>query len=168
MPAIDKHPEIQLDSVVFATDFSPASYNAGLYASAVSVHFGTHLVVAHAFILIQAALEVEAEKPLASKQRINLNHDLMLMAEVLESGRGTTESVLVEGDPCRVIPILAQQRSPGLVVLGTHGGGSIDRYVLAPPPKECFVIRAGPRSPSARMWIYSARGITNQADSLRD
>jgi nucleotide-binding universal stress UspA family protein len=144
MPTIGKHPAIQLYSVVFATDFSPASHNAGLYASAVSVHFGTNLVVAHAFTLIQAALEVEAEKPLASKQRMNLNHDLMLMAEVLESGRGKTESVLVEGDPCRVIPVLAQQRGPGLVVLGTHGGGSIDRYVLGSAAEGILRHSSGP------------------------
>ena len=56
MPNIGKSVAIQLDSIVFATDFSPASQNAGLYASAVSVRFGTSLVVAHAFTLTQAAL----------------------------------------------------------------------------------------------------------------
>jgi nucleotide-binding universal stress UspA family protein len=144
MPTIGKHPAIQLDSVVFATDFSPASHNAGLYASAVSMHFGTNLVVAHAFTLIQAALEVEAEKPLKSQQRMNLSHDLSLMVEVLESGRGTTEAVLLEGDPCRVIPVLVQQRSPALIVLGTHGGGSIDRYVLGSTAEGILRHSSGP------------------------
>jgi len=130
MPAIGKSSSIQLNSIVFATDFSPASQNAGLYASAVSVRFGTNLVVAHAFTLTQAALEVEAEKPIASEQRSNLYHDLTLTAEILDAGRGTTETVLLEGDPCRVIPGLAKNRSTVLIVLGTHGRGSIDRYIL--------------------------------------
>jgi nucleotide-binding universal stress UspA family protein len=130
VPTIGKHLAIQLDTIIFATDFSPASQNAGLYASAISVRFGTSLVVAHAFTLTQAALEVEAEKPLASQQRRNLDHDLALTAEVLDAGRGTTETVLLEGDPCRAIPALAQSRGPALIVLGTHGRGSIDRYVL--------------------------------------
>ena len=82
MPTIGQHVAIQLDTVIFATDFSPASQNAGLYASAVSMRFGTNLVVAHAFTLTQAALEVEAEKPLASQQRSNLNHDLTLTEEI--------------------------------------------------------------------------------------
>ena len=130
MPAIGKSSPIQLDSVVFATDFSPASQNAGLYASAFSVHFGTSLVVAHAFTLTQAALEVEAEKPLGSLQRSNLKLDLTLTAEELKCGRGATEPVLLQGDPSRVIPALVQSRGPALIVLGTHGRGSIDRFVL--------------------------------------
>jgi nucleotide-binding universal stress UspA family protein len=144
MPTIGKSSAIRLDSIIFATDFSPASQNAGLYASAVSVHFGTSLVIAHAFTLVQAALEVEAEKPLASQQRNNLKHDLMLAAEILDSGKGTTEYVLVEGDPCKVIPVLAQRRSPALIVLGTHGGGSIDRFVLGSTAEGILRHSGGP------------------------
>jgi nucleotide-binding universal stress UspA family protein len=136
MPTIGKHSAIQLDTVVFATDFSPASQNAGLYASAISVRFGTNMVVAHAFTLTQAALEAETEEPLASQQRRNLNHDLALTAEILDAGRGTTEIVLLEGDPCRVIPVFLRSRSPALIVLGTHGRGSIDRYILGSTAEE--------------------------------
>ena len=104
MPALTKRLTVHPETVVFATDFSPASYNAGLYASAISLHFHTNLVVAHAFVLTQPALEVEAEKPLGSQQRINLKHDLTLVAEVLKSGKGETEIALLEladspGDP---------------------------------------------------------------------
>lgn len=130
MPVSDASSAIRLESIIFATDFSPASQNAGLYASAFSVHFGIRLVVAHAFTLVQAALEVEIEKPFASQQRNNLNHDLTLTAEVLDAGQGTTGTVLLEGDPCTAIPELAQRKSPAMVVLGTHGGGSISRFVL--------------------------------------
>jgi nucleotide-binding universal stress UspA family protein len=130
VPTIGKSLAIQLDSIVFATDFSPASQNAGLYASAVSVRLCTRLVVAHAFTLTQAALEVEAEKPFGSLQRANLNLDLTLTAEELKCGRGTTEPVLLQGDPCREIPAFAQSRRPALIILGTHGRGSIDRFIL--------------------------------------
>jgi nucleotide-binding universal stress UspA family protein len=144
MPAIGESSAIQLDSIIFATDFSPASQNAGLYASAISVHFCTSLVIAHAFTLVQAALEVEAEKPLASQQRINLNHDLTLTAEILEAGRGTTESVLLQGDPCKLIPVLAQRKIPALIVLGTHGGGSINRFVLGSTAEGILRHAGGP------------------------
>jgi nucleotide-binding universal stress UspA family protein len=130
VPTIGKHLAIQLDSIVFATDFSPASQNAGLYASAVSVRLGTSLVVAHAFTLTQAALEVEAEKPFGSVQRANLALDLTLTAQELKSGRGTTEAALLQGDPCREIPAFAKTRRPVLIILGTHGRGSLDRFVL--------------------------------------
>ena len=144
MPIIGESSAIQLDSVIFATDFSPVSQNAGLYASAISVHFGTSLVIAHAFTLVQAALEVEAEKPLASQQRANLNYELMLTAKMLDAGQGRTESILLEGDPCKVIPVLAQRRTPALVVLGTHGGGSIDRFVLGSTAEGILRHSSGP------------------------
>ncbi len=121
---------IRLDTIVFATDFSPASHNAGLYASAVSMHFGTQLVVAHAFTMVQAAREAEVLTSRPSMQRRDLDHDLALAAEILDAGQGKTEAVLLPGDPCTAVPELAQRRHPSLLVLGTHGGGSIDRFVL--------------------------------------
>ncbi len=130
MTMIGKNPAIQLDTVIFATDFSSASHNAGLYASAIAMRFSAKLVVTHAFILSQAALEVEAERPLGSRQRIELNRDLTLAAHTLPSGKGTTEAVLLEGDPCFVVDELAQRRDPALTVLGTHGRGLLDRYFL--------------------------------------
>lgn len=144
MSIIGKSITIQLDSILFATDFSPASQNAGLYASAVSVHFGTKLVVGHSFTLTQAALEVEVEKAQASRQRVDLEHELELEAEVLDAGRGTTETVLVEGDPCKTIPILALQKPHSLVVLGTHGGGSVDRFVLGSTAEGILRHSSGP------------------------
>lgn len=121
---------IQLDTIIFATDFSPASHNAGLYASAVSKRFNTELVVAHGFTLVQAAIEADVLKSRPSQQRIDLKHDLTLVAEILEAGRGKTEAVLLSGDPNKVISAYAQSRHPSLLVLGTHGGGSIDRFLL--------------------------------------
>ena len=130
MSIIGKSSQIQLDSILFATDFSPASRNAGLYASALSVHFGTKLIVGHSFALSPAALEVEVEMGKLSQQRIDLDHDLRLAAKILDAGRGRTESVLLEGDPRETVPLLAQQQVHSLIVLGTHGRGSIDRFLL--------------------------------------
>lgn len=144
MSIIGKSSTIHLDSILFATDFSPASQNAGLYASAVSVHFETRLIVSHSFTLSQAALEVEVEKATASRQRVDLEHELKLEAEVLDAGRGTTKFVLVEGDPCKTIPVLALQKSQSLVVLGTHGGGSVNRFVLGSTAEGILRHSSGP------------------------
>jgi nucleotide-binding universal stress UspA family protein len=101
-----------------------------LYASAFSRFFVSKLVVAHGFILTQAALEVEVEKPLSSQLRIDLFHELTRAAAPLQAGLGAPETVLLDGDPRKAIPILAHRRSPSLVVMGTHGGGAIDRFIL--------------------------------------
>jgi nucleotide-binding universal stress UspA family protein len=123
-------PAIQFDSVIFATDFSWESQNAGLYASAFSRFFASKLVVAHGVILTQAALEVEVERPLSSQLRIDLFHELTRAAAPHQAGLGAPETVLLDGDPRMAIPILAHRRSPSLVVMGTHGGGAIDRLIL--------------------------------------
>jgi len=170
MPAITKHLSVHLESVIFATDFSPASYNAGLYASAVSMHFHTNLVVAHAFVLTQAALEVEAQRPLASQQRINLKHELTLVAAVLESGKGQTDTDLLEGDPCAVVPALALGNNRALVVLGTHGRGSIDRYVLGSTAEGILrhstgpVLTVGPNVDILRAGTLNIRHILYATD----
>jgi len=144
MTLIGKHPSFELDTVVFATDFSPASQNAGLYASAISVHFHTDLVVAHAFTLLQAALEVEVEMLKASQQRIDLNHALSLTVELLQAGRGKAEPILLEGDPSSMVPMYSQRRSGPLIVLGTHGGGAIDRLVLGSTAEGILRHTSGP------------------------
>ena len=63
-------------------------------------------------------------------QRANLKLDLALTAQELKCGRGITETVLLQGDPCQEVPAFAQTRRPVLIILGTHGRGSIDRYML--------------------------------------
>jgi len=50
------------------------------------MRFSANLLIAHAFTLIQAALEVEIQKKISSQQRLHLNQDLKLAAEVLVSG----------------------------------------------------------------------------------
>ena len=57
--AINDKPVLNLKTVVYATDFSLCSQNAGLYAARMAAYFSAKLLVAHAFTLSQAALEVE-------------------------------------------------------------------------------------------------------------
>lgn len=130
MNIFDRNAPERLATVLFATDFSIASENAGHYAAAISRHFGTKLVVAHGFYLEQAALEAETFRELASQQRSGLQRELDDVVHGLVAGHGATESVLIEQDPRTAIAELAQQRHPSLIVLGTHGGGAVERFVL--------------------------------------
>ena len=41
-----------------------------------------------------------------------------------------TNSALLEGDPKDVIPALADHNAPAIIVLGTHGGGRIERGII--------------------------------------
>jgi nucleotide-binding universal stress UspA family protein len=130
MPVIGDKPELNLKSIVYATDFSLCSQNAGLYASRIAAYFSAKLLVAHAFTLSQAALEVEVSDRRLSQQRKDLEHLLSKEAALLAADSIEAIPTLLEGDPKDVIPGLADSYEPSMIVLGTHGGGRLERGVI--------------------------------------
>ncbi len=121
---------LDLRAVIYATDFSLYSQNAGFYASRIAESFRTKLLVAHAFTLSQAAMEVEMDHLLVSQQRRDLSFLLSRKAAQLSSPSVEAIPMLLEGDPKKAIPRLAEQQAPCLIVLGTHGGGWIERELI--------------------------------------
>ena len=130
MPMIGDRPEMNVKTVVYATDFSICSQNAGLYAARIASYFSATLLVTHAFTLSQAALEVESNKKRVSQQRKDLETLLSRSALLLGAESIETNSALLEGDPKDVIPALADHNAPAIIVLGTHGGGRIERGII--------------------------------------
>jgi nucleotide-binding universal stress UspA family protein len=123
--AINDKPVLNLKAVVFATDFSLCSQNAGLCAARMAAYFSAKLLIAHAFTLSQAALEVEIGDRKVSQQRRDLTR--LLSKEALLVGADSIETVptLLDGDPKHVIPELADKNQPSMIVLGTHGGKQV-------------------------------------------
>jgi nucleotide-binding universal stress UspA family protein len=130
MTVIGDIPELNLKTVVYATDFSLRAQNAGLYASRIAAFFSAKLMVAHAFTLSQAALEVEVSDKRSSQQRKDLERSLSEEAVLLGAGSIEAVPTLLEGDPKDVIPGLADSCEPSMIVLGTHGGGRLERGVI--------------------------------------
>lgn len=130
MPVIGDRPELNLKTVIFATDFSPRSINAGRYAARMASYFSARLLVAHAFMLAQAALEVELSDRLLSQQRKDLESLLSKETALLKSTSIEGIPYLLEGDPENVIPDLANKHEPSMIVLGTHGGGRLERGII--------------------------------------
>jgi nucleotide-binding universal stress UspA family protein len=130
MPVIGDRPELNLKTVIYATDFSLCSQNAGLYAARLAAYFSAKLLVTHAFSLEQAALEVEIGDRRLSQQRRNLTHLLSREANVLGADSVKAIPVLLEGDPENVIPDLANKHESAMIVLGTHGGGRLERGII--------------------------------------
>jgi nucleotide-binding universal stress UspA family protein len=130
MPVFGDRPELNLKTVIFATDFSLRSINAGLYAARMAAHFSARLLVAHAFTLVQAAMEVEVGDRRLSHQRKGL--EVLLSREAALLGSTSIEAIpmLLEGDPEAVIPGLADKEEPSMIVLGTHGGGRLERGII--------------------------------------
>ena len=138
--------QLPLKAVIYATDFSPCSQNAGKYASLVARQFNADLLAAHAFVLSQAAMEVEAEDGAVkeSGQRKDLETALSAIAKQLGEGLRRAVPVLVEGDPRECIPRLAEQNAPSLIVLGTHGGGRLGRGIIGSLAERILRTTNGP------------------------
>ena len=130
MSKIGEAPLLNLKTVVCGTDFSVSSKNASLYAALLAEHFSAKLLLAHAFTLSQAAMEVETERSLPSQQRKDLAVLLSQRALELSSESFEAVPVLVEGEPKKVIPRLADDNAPALIVLGAHGGGWLSREII--------------------------------------
>jgi len=130
MPVIGDRPDLNLRTVIYATDFSPCSKNAGFYAARLAAFFSAKLLVTHAFTLAQAAMEVEIGDRLLSQQRNTLADLLSKEAALLGAGPVKAIPVLLEGEPVHVIPGLADMHEPSMIVLGTHGGGRIERGII--------------------------------------
>ncbi len=123
-------PEVSIRSIVFATDFSTCSDNAGAYARTLARSFSASLLVTHAFVLTQAAMEVEQLKARPSKQREDLRARLQQAAQALSSETLQAQPVLLDGHPNEAIPALAEKHAPALVVLGTHGAGRVEHELI--------------------------------------
>jgi nucleotide-binding universal stress UspA family protein len=130
MPLVGDKPDLNLKTVVYATDFSLGARNAGLYAAGLAAYFSATLLVTHAFTLSQAALEVEAGDRRLSQQRSDLKRLLSGNAGILGGNAIEAISILLEGDPKDVVPELADKHRPSIIVLGTHGGGRFERGII--------------------------------------
>ncbi len=122
--------KMSIDTVVFATDFSPASYAASLYATALAEHFRCALLLIHVFVPSQSAQDAEAQSGLPSDDRKSRQQRLDLTAAALKPSSGEAKSLLVDGDPSKMVPRVVNQIDRCLLVLGTHGGNLIERRLI--------------------------------------
>ena len=170
MPLMDNGSDLDINSIIFATDFSLYSQNAGFYASRLARFFSVPLMVAHAFTLSEPAMEVEIDPGLVSQQRKDLESLLVTKAAALGSKPVKTLPVLVEGDPKVALPELADKHAPALLVLGTHGGGWIERSILGSVAESILrstrwpTLTVGPQVPQAGPGTLPFRRVLYATD----
>ena len=130
MSLVADKPALDLKTVVYSTDFSQCSHNAGIYAARLAAYFSVKLLVAHAFTLSQAAIEVETVDRRVSQQRADLSHLLSQEAARLATSSAEVVPTLVDGDPKSAITQLADSNAPSMIVLGTHGRSGLERGII--------------------------------------
>src|SRR5665213_2995147 len=133
-------------TVIYAADFSLCSENAGPFAALLATQFNAEFLIAHGFVLSQSAMELEAESSRGSKslQRIDLETALDEAARRFGHNASQPKTLLLEGDPRQVIPVLAKQRAPSIVVLGTSGRGMIERGLVGSVAERILRTNNGP------------------------
>jgi nucleotide-binding universal stress UspA family protein len=150
-----RRPAVSIDTVIFATDFSSCSENAGRYAQLLARYYAAKLIVTHAFLSSQAAMEAEALSHNLSRERQQIFTRLSHVAHTLGTDGVDVTPILLEGTTEKTIAALAQQHAPSLVVLGTHGAGKVQRSFLGSTADRilrstrwpCLVV--GPHVPQA-------------------
>jgi nucleotide-binding universal stress UspA family protein len=146
---------LSFNAVIYGTDFSVCSENAGPYSAFMAKHFSAKLLVVHAFTLSQAAMEVEIDGSLLSQQRRDLQ--VLLSEKASNQAAGSIDAVplLLDGDPVEVLPRLADRYKPSLLVLGTHGGSWLQRKLIGSVAERILrstlwpALTVGPQVPSA-------------------
>lgn len=159
---VSRDARLSIASIVFATDFSSASRNAGLYAAAIARHVNAELMIIHAFILSQNAREAEFLGRIDSAERRHLEEQLRTTAASLVPSGESVRVALLDGEPSEKIPAFADGIPHSLLVLGTHGGGSVERHVIGSVAERslrraaCPTITVGPKVPElSRTQIFS-------------
>jgi nucleotide-binding universal stress UspA family protein len=162
--------DLTFNSVVFGTDFSESARSAGRYAALFARHYNAELIVVHAFTLVQPAMEIEALEHVRSAQRKDLERLLFETVRELEPLAGKAASVLGEESPNDLIRTVSEQHEPSLVVLGTHGGGMLERHIIGSIAEEILrtihtpVLTVGPHVAVPSSAVLALRHILYATD----
>jgi nucleotide-binding universal stress UspA family protein len=121
-------------TVLWATDFSPHATAALPYALSIAAKGGAHLVLVHA---------VEPDRLPGEGQRVREGEQRL--REVVTGDRGpghNVDRVVPFGEAAVEILGIARERKAGLIVMGTHGSGSLHSVVFGSTARR--VIRKAP------------------------
>jgi nucleotide-binding universal stress UspA family protein len=145
-----ERPELSLDYVVFATDFSGHSEVAGQYAGLFAQYSGARLVAMHSFIPLRPAITVEMEGFTSTEQRHTAEKNLEEVAARLAPAETRWQTVLLEGEPAEMVARIEQLPGSSLLVMGTQGKGRIQHHLIGSTAEDllrsvtCPVMTVGP------------------------
>ena len=153
MPTLQANLRLSLKTILFTTDFSPASQAALPYVQALVRWYGSKVIVAHS-VPPEPALSVPMDAaPLnmnLSWQEAQNKMTAFLRTDPLPGI--VHETVLEQGDLWDVLSDLIRRHDIDLVVLGTHGRQGLKKLVLGSAAEQIFrlapcpVLTVGPKA----------------------
>lgn len=145
--------EIQLKSVLIATDFSPASEKPLDHALAIARHYGAKLYVVH--VVPSLGYLMAGPETLVTVAEAAKNDVQQLERELMgnNSLRGLDHEFIVrQGDVWEQLHSIITEKGIDLVVLGTHARRGIEKVALGSVAEKvfrqasCHVLTVGPHS----------------------
>jgi nucleotide-binding universal stress UspA family protein len=131
--ATDTVPQL-FHHIVAAIDFSPSSDHAAAFAISLAEEADADLTLVHALDLSPAVETWIVESEAGTSRLRHWQHDVSVrLHDLVPSDAGTychIEEQVEAGSASRVILDVAAARRAGLIVIGAHGGGSLDRLFV--------------------------------------
>jgi nucleotide-binding universal stress UspA family protein len=121
-------------TILFATDFSPASSVAFNVASALARDYKARVIALHVVEPVRVGFSEYASYVGPEEDR----GDAMAKLQAIKSPSPmvTIEYRLLEGDPATVIAETAAEIDADLIVMGTHGRTGFSRFIMGSVAEE--------------------------------
>ena len=154
---------VTLETILFATDFSPSAETAKIYVQALAERYQSRVRLMHVIDLTAAFKTPDAGLSLDFFRRFG-GESLDRLKKDLDSEQIRVETVLCEGtNPATEILQAAQDSLINLLVIGTRGHKGLARLVLGSTAEElihqtrCPVLAIGPAVPSPKLPVSFQR-----------
>jgi nucleotide-binding universal stress UspA family protein len=152
MPTVQEVARISLKTILFPTDFSPASSAALPLAVVLARIYGSTLLITHV-LPPQPHLQVPLDRLPAQDDRVweNTHHKLAEFSADRQIAGVPCKTLIDQGDLANVIPAMIREQAVDLVVVGTHGRTGVSKMVLGSGAEKiyrsapCPVLTVGPR-----------------------
>ena len=154
---------VSLDSILFATDFSPIAAIARAYVQALAARYQSQARLMHvvdleaAFKGADAGISIDIFRRFGEQSLANLESEL-------SAEKVRVETVLCEGtDPAEAILEEAGERRTDLLVIGTRGHKGVAKFVLGSTAEKlihrarCPILAIGPSVPAPKLPISFER-----------
>jgi len=161
-------PAIQLDRILYATDFSRASERALPIVSAVARRYGSQVFLAHIYTPDTYPIEVPAAPPIDGEAKAQQEMYELLRRPELQNLKTTIE--IESGNPVERINKYVQRHSIDLVIIGTHGRRGATHMLMGSVAEElfrtlkCAVLTVGPNLDSRFTIAKTIRSILFPTD----
>lgn len=131
--------EMSINTVLFATDFSPATEAPFSYAAAIADRYNAKIYVAHV-INIESfeLLELESARVVLKKAHEEAQRKLTQLIDPLGLKPDRYQIVVAEGGVAEALVDIIKQNQIDLAVIGTHGRRALKKLLIGSVAEEVF------------------------------